>query len=166
MIRTRPASAEDAAALCAVINPVIAEGTTTGHRIPFDADRMCRHYIAPAGGIACTLALASGAVAGFQALEWCDPDWQGPGRLPADWAVIASFVSPGHQGRGIGRALWAETLAAARAAGVTAIDATIRADNKPGLVFYASLGFEEYRRIDMPLSDGTPAPRICKRFVL
>lgn len=166
MIVTRPATPGDSAALSALINPVIAEGSTTGHRNPFTSERMLHHYIAPPRGIACTMALDSSIVAGFQALERSDPDWTGPGTLPPDWAIIASFVAVGRQGRGIGRALWDKTLDAARAAGVTAIDATIRADNLAGLAYYDAIGFRDYRQVDWPLSDGTAAPRICKRFDL
>ena len=50
---------------------------------------------------------------GFQALEWCDPDWPGDDALPADWAVIATYVDPQARQRGVGRALFAETARAA-----------------------------------------------------
>ena len=166
-MRLRAALAPDAQALAELINEIIARGGTTAHLRPFDAARMCGHYIAPARGIACTLAEDAGRVLGFQALEWCDPNWPGPDALPADWAVIASFVEPGAQGRGVGQALWTVTRRAAEVAGVRTIDATIRADNAGGLAFYGSLGFNEYaRRAAAPLSDGTLVDRVSKRFDL
>jgi L-amino acid N-acyltransferase YncA len=140
----RPALAGDAQAMCDVINPIIAAGGTTAHRHPFDAERMRAHYIAPPRAISCLVALEAGAVLGFQALEWSDPDWPGEAPLPADWAVVASFVARGAQGRGVGKALFAATLAAARKAGVTAIDATIRPENAGGLAYYAAMGFRDY----------------------
>jgi RimJ/RimL family protein N-acetyltransferase len=67
--------------------------------------------------------------------------------------------------RGVGGALFARTLRAAREAGITAIDATIRADNTGGLAFYARLGFVDYdRMVGVPLRNGAPVDRIRKRF--
>ena len=150
--------------MCAVLNPLIAEGTTTAHRTPFDPDRMQSHYIASPYTICCRVAQEGGAILGFQALEGPDPAY---GDTPEGWAFIASFVAPGQGGRGIGRSLFAATLAAARAAGVVVIDATIRADNVSGLGYYSALGFTDHEVLkDVPLSDGTPVDRIRKRYDL
>ena len=46
---------------------------------------------------------------------------------------------------GLGRKLFAESLAAAKAAGLQHIDATIGADNEAGLAYYAAMGFVPYR---------------------
>lgn len=145
-VSLRPVEAGDAAALCALLNPIIEAGGTTAHRRPFTEEEMRRHYVEPPLGIACTLALdeAEGPL-GFQALEWADPAWRGPDPLPEGWAVVATFVRIGSQGRGVGRALFAETLRAAEAAGVMAIDAAIRRHNAGGLRFYDGLGFRTWR---------------------
>jgi L-amino acid N-acyltransferase YncA len=164
---TRPATPDDAEAMCGVINPIIAEGSTTAHRNSFDAARMVRHYIAPDRLISCTVAQVGNQILGFQVLELCDPDWDEPHPLPADWAVIASFVSPEAQGKGAGRALFAATLSAARTATVPVIDATIRADNVPGLAYYTAMGFEDYGMLrDVLLSDGQIVDQIRKRYNL
>ncbi len=42
-VTTRPATAADAPAMCAILNAIIARGGTTGHRRPFDTGRMERH---------------------------------------------------------------------------------------------------------------------------
>lgn len=85
--------------------------------------------------------------------------------LPEGWATIGTFARVGLTQRGVGRALFAETLKAARAAGIKVIDATIRADNAGGLAFYARQGFVDYDRlIGVPLNDGTPVDRVRKRF--
>ena len=153
----RQATPADAEALCAVINPIIAAGGTTAHRRPFDAARMVGHYIAPDRAISCILAEVGDGVVGFQALERADPDWPGEDALPEDWAVIATFVRPGLIRSGIGSRRFERTRAAARAAGVVAIDATIRRENAGGLVYYGRMGFVDWR------SDGE---RISKRFDL
>lgn len=163
----RPARAQDAGAMCRLINPIIAEGRTTAHRTPFDPERMVARYIAPPRRVCCTTARDAHRLVGFQMLESPDPDWTGWGAVPDDWGLIASFVAGDAQGRGVGRAMFAVTLAAARAAGMAAIDATIRADNAPGLAFYGALGFVAYDRVEgVPLSDGTVVDRIRKRYAI
>lgn len=151
--------------MSALINPIIAEGATTAHRRPFDAARMRAHYIAPPRLIACVTAWDGEALLGFQSTEFADPDWEGPHMVPEDWGCIGSFVNPDAQGRGVGRALFAATLKAAQVAGAVAIDATIRADNVPGLAYYSRIGFVDYAITrDVPLSDGTRVDRISKRY--
>jgi len=155
--RVRPAVPGDATGLCAILNEIIAIGGTTAHRVPFDAVMMRRHYIAPPRGISCMVAELGGGLAGFQALEWSDPDRTGPDRFPADWALVATFVAPDWHGHGIGARLFEATLAAARAAGVVAIDATIRRENAGGLAYYARIGFTDHR---------SDAERISKKLDL
>jgi len=130
--------------MTALLNAIIARGGTTAHRDPFDVDRMTADVIAPARGIACHVAERDGAIVGFQALEWSDPDWTGANPLPADWAFIATFVAIGMQGTGIGALLFAATRRAALSAGVRMIDATIRRENRGGLAYYSRMGFEDY----------------------
>lgn len=111
----RPAKPPDARAMVDLLNAIIARGGTTAHREPFDVDRMIADYIAPARGIACHVAERNGGILGFQALEWTDPDWAGANPLPADWALVATFVAIGAQGGGVGSRLFAATREAARA---------------------------------------------------
>lgn len=161
----RPARPDDAQEMCDLLNPIIAEGSTTAHRTVFDPARMIDHYIAPPRLLCCTLAWDGDRLTGFQTLERPDPDWKDWGAVPADWGLIASFVAEGAQGRGIGQRLFTATHAVAENAGVMAIDATIRADNRAGLAYYSRLGFVDYDRVTgVPLSDGTPVDRVRKRF--
>ncbi|EAR53109.1 acetyltransferase, GNAT family protein [Oceanicola granulosus HTCC2516] len=147
----RPASDADAAGLCAVINPLIAAGGTTAHRRPFTPARMVAHYIAPPDGVCCTLAEdEAGTVLGFQSLVRADPAF-GDG-IPAGWGIIATFVRAGHGRGGIGSALFAVTREAARAAGLVAIDATIRRENAGGLAYYGRMGFVTWRETDDAVS--------------
>ena len=166
-IKLRPATPADADALAKLLNQIIKTGGTTAHLHPFDGERLLNHYLAPPLAISCFVAEVGGTIAGFQALEWSDPNWPGPDSLPADWALIASFVDADFQGCGVGKALFTKTRAAAQNAGVRCIDATIRADNQGGLAFYKSLGFTDYSRLrDIPLSDGTLLDRIRKKLVI
>ncbi|NBR52997.1 MAG: GNAT family N-acetyltransferase [Rhodobacteraceae bacterium] len=163
----RPATEADAPAMARLINRIIETGGTTAHQSRFDAARMRGHYIAPPLAISCFVAALKDEVIGFQALERADPDWQGEGKLPDDWAVIATFVGEGHRGLGVGCALFGLTLDAARTADVVAIDATIRADNALGLAYYSRMGFSDHAVInDVPLRDGTKIDRVQKVFWL
>jgi GNAT superfamily N-acetyltransferase len=135
-----------------LLNALIARGGTTAHRQPFDADGIAATFIQPKYGICCYCAQDTDTVLGFQALEWSDPDWPGPERLPADWAIIATYVAPDRHGTGIGRRLFAATLAAARAAGVRKIDATIRRGNALWLGYYGGMGFRDHRSGEDTLS--------------
>jgi ribosomal protein S18 acetylase RimI-like enzyme len=156
----RQATAGDVPQMCGLLNRIIAVGGTTAYQVPFTEARFASEFLNPARCISCTVADDAGCVAGFQYLGRPTRDAY---PTPETWAFIASFVAEGRQGRGIGQRLWAVTRNAARAAGVEAIDATIRADNAPGLRFYTGLGFTDWDVIrGKPLSDGRPVDRIRK----
>jgi len=158
----RQATPDDAEAMCVILNAIIAIGGTTAYEVPFTAATMTANYIQAARLIACHVAEVDGLV-GFQAL------WHARAEdaRPAGWATIATFVRPGLTKTGVGSALFAKTSAAALAAGIRTIDATIRADNTGGLAYYSRQGFRDYDRlVDVPLLDGTPVDRIRKRFDL
>lgn len=144
-IHAREASPDDAAAMCAVINPLIAKGGSTAHRNPFDTERMIAHYIVPVTGIASVVALDGGTVVGFQSVSWC-------GEPASGEAAIGSFVAQEQHGKGIGRIMFRETLDRAKAAGVRSIDATIRKENVSGRAFYRKLGFVPYKEGDETVS--------------
>src|ERR1700734_385105 len=105
--------------------------------------------------ICCFMAEESdGGLGGFQWLVRS-------GASPDDVGVGATFSRVGRTQKGIGSQLFAATQAEARRQGLTAISATIRADNVCGLAFYSKLGFTNHS-IDraVPLLDGTAIDRI------
>ena len=163
----RDATLEDADALTALINCIISIGGTTTHLVHFDAEQMRNTYVKPILGISCLIAEIKGHITGFQSLEWSDPEWRGEDRIALDWAFIATFVAPDSHGKGIGKLLFEQTKKRALSTSVNTIDATIRADNEPGLRYYTRLGFIDYDRISAnPLSDGTLVDRIRKKMHL
>ena len=162
MLEIRHATRADALAMAELINAIIARGGTTAYETPFDAESLAAEFIALPQRVSCFVAEADGKLAGFQSLftsfEDDDP-------FPPDWGIIGTFARVGETQRGTGSALFARTVAAARDAGITTIDATIRADNTGGLAFYSRLGFVDYAVIRAkPLRDGAPVDRIRKRF--
>lgn len=142
-LELRQATPEDAPALTALMNEIIAAGGTTAFKSPFDTDRMTREFIAPPTAISCFAAYENARLLGFQVLFWRG-DYPGAYALPEDWALIGSYVSAAARGKGVGAALFERTRAAAKAAGVRYIDATIRKENAGGQIFYTRLGFEDY----------------------
>ena len=161
-LTVRPARRADAAAMADLINAIIAIGGTTAYEDAFDAASMDAAYISLPQLVSCFVAEDDSRIVGFQGLmRSFDPD----DPLPDGWATIGTFAGVGLTQRGVGGALFAATLEAARVAGIAVIDATIRADNTGGLVFYSRQGFVDYDRLkSVPLKNGTPVDRIRKRF--
>ena len=131
--------------MAVLLNKIIAIGGTTAYRGFFDAERINRTFVTLDLCVSCFVAVEGSRLFGFQALAWSDPEWPGNDRLPEDWAIVATYVDPEVHGSGVGRAMFAETLKAAKAAGVRYIDATIMKENTGGLAFYQAMGFEDYR---------------------
>lgn len=142
--------------MAAILNEIIAIGGTTAHQRPMSDAEVQLHYIDGEETITCVLAEAEGAVIGWQAVGW----WRGE-------CHIGSFVKPGTQARGVGVQMFAKTCDLARAAGVSVIHASIRADNRPGLAYYAKLGFVDISvDASFALNDGRVVGRIERQFNL
>lgn len=152
----------DAAELTELLNAIIAKGGTTSLEEPFTTAQLDRAYLSGPDVLCCFVAVdvATGRIEGFQTL----------GRypnLPDDVGDIGTFARPDGTQRGVGSTLFAATRERARALGLSAINATIRADNVGGLAFYRKLGFIDHEVLkDVPLKAGTPVDRIVRRYAL
>lgn len=161
-LTVRPVRDDDAGELAELLNEIIARGGTTALEEPFTGPSLAAAYLTGPGVICCFVAAdgASGRLEGFQTL----------GRyagLPDDVGDIGTFARVGGTQRGVGSALFAATREAAKARGLSAINATIRADNSGGLTFYDRMGFVDHDRLDgAPLKDGRRIARVRKRFAL
>lgn len=161
--RVRPVVNADATQMTILLNGIIAAGGTTAHQTLYDADKMRADYITTPDLVSCHVAISNGKLSGFQYLRWANDGDD----MQNGWAVIASFVALDRGKMGIGQKLFSATRRAAIDAGVTTIDATIRADNVGGLKYYGGLGFADYAEIpNLPLRDGTPVTRVRKKLVL
>lgn len=156
----RPATPADAPAMTALLNAVIAIGGTTAHQHPKTEAQVRADYIEGSEALTCVVAEEGGTVIGFQSVGV----WPG---LPGGWGDIGTFVAPGLQAKGTGAALFAATCVAAREKGLTVLNATIRADNVPGLAYYARIGFTDYAQdLGWTLEDGRRVGRVSRRFEL
>jgi L-amino acid N-acyltransferase YncA len=159
-LAVRPFDPDDAPALTDILNAIIAVGGTTAYQTPFTPQALAAAHLDGATVLCCHTALSNGVPVGFQCLNRVP-------YLPGGWGDIATFTRRHAPVPGAGRALFAATLDRARALGLVALNATIRADNAPSLRYYAALGFVEYGLSPaVPLDDGTPVDRIRRRFDL
>ena len=157
----RAARPADAPEMTAILNEIIAIGGTTAFEDPQSVEDVAAEFITRATLICSHVALdAKGRVAGFQYLNRNAA--YGP-----DIGDIATFARQSPKTPGVGTALFQATRAAARSAGLNALNAKIRADNVSGLAYYSKMGFTDHD-VDpaVPLKDGTPVDRILKRHPL
>ena len=155
-MKFRPARPKDAAAMARVLNAVIALGGTTAHEHPKTEAQVREDYVDGADVLSSVVAELEGEVIGWQSVG----RWQGE-------AHIGTFVQPGLQAQGIGAGLFAATRAALAGSGFDYLIASIRADNRPGLAYYARIGFRDIAQDpDFALSDGRVVGRVHRRFDL
>ena len=153
MITVREAVASDAKGMSAVLEPII-RGWNSDRR--YDPEHILERYITDPQRVRCSVAVdASGEILGFQSLKRAFAG--NPYDVTTGWGIIGTYVKPGLGRRGVGTALFAASLEAARAAGLPAIDASIGETNQLGLAYYEAMGFREYRR---------HGSAICKRYVV
>ncbi|GIT92547.1 hypothetical protein JANAI62_32160 [Jannaschia pagri] len=146
-IHIRPAQAFDAGAMADLLNAIIDRGGTTAIKGPVSGPQL-RDWMAQAD--IWHVAEREGEILGFQ--------WVGPNdKLPPEACDIATFVALGQHGLGVGSRLFEATKKAAKTAGYTWINATIRLVNEGGRAYYGSRGFEDWQQ------DGE---RVSKRYTL
>lgn len=157
----RPMGQQDVPALTDLLNHTIRRGGTTAYEDEFNADTFADEFLTAPSLISSLVALSDEAApVGFQVIYGAD---EGGERA----VHIGSFTDQRTRYPGAGRALFGQTLTAARAFGAAHIVATIRADNVPGLSYYRALGFRDHSvQTRVPLKDGTPVDRIETRYPL
>lgn len=140
MTKIRPARPTDAEGMAKVQNAIYRAGLRAS---PVDVALIRERYLDMENGVACTVAEQEERVVGFQSLKRA---WPGnPYDVAEGWGIIGTHIHPDVGRRGLGRRLFVESLAAAKAAGLRHLDATIGADNSPALAYYSAMGFTPYR---------------------
>lgn len=129
----RAARAADAAAVCAIWNPIIRETAVT-----FTTDAKTVAAVVPVLEGGALVAEGPGGVLGF---AFYGPFRAGPGyRFTVEHTV---HLAPEARGRGLGRALLEGVLAEAAAAGARQSVGAVSGENPAGLAFHRALGFSE-----------------------
>lgn len=160
-VKIRPVRPSDAPALAELLNEIISRGGTTALEQPFTPAQLAETMLTGSGVYCCFVAEdAASNLVGFQSLIRSD-------HMPDGIGDIGTFARIGHMQKGTGSRLFAATRKAAVEKGLSAINATIRADNNGGLAFYDRLGFtDDSIRRAVPLRDGRPVDRVSKRYAL
>ena len=152
----RPATVADAKAMAALLNAVIAKGGTTAHETPKTVGDVRMDYVDGPDVLSSVVAEADGQILGWQSVGL----WHGEEH-------IGTFVQPGLQAKGTGVALFSLTRSILVEKGIRQIFAAIRADNVPGLAYYARIGFRDIGHDpDFALQEGTRVGRVIRRFDL
>jgi RimJ/RimL family protein N-acetyltransferase len=156
----RHATSQDAPVMADLLNAIIRAGGTTSFQEEFTPERFDVEEITGSHVVCCYVAIdpASDEVVAYQTLGHYP-------ELPNDVADIGTFARIDRKQSGAGSAIFAYTKASAAEAGLSEINATIRADNTGGLAYYTKQGFVDIGVSKaVPLSDGTLVDRIHKRF--
>jgi L-amino acid N-acyltransferase YncA len=152
----RTAVPEDAAQMADILNQIIAIGGTTAHESPKTTDAVREGYVTGPEVLSSVVAEVGGQVIGWQSVEF----WEGDPH-------IGSFVRPGVQAKGAGQAMFALTCDILRQRGTGYIIAHIRADNAPGLAYYARIGFRDIGlNPEFTLKNGRKVGQVHRRFDL
>ena len=152
-VTVREAMASDASAMSQILRDILAVWKSDR---PSSISHVIAHYVEHPERLSCSVAVdRSGAVLGFQSLKRAE-EGNAYG-LPAGWGIIGTYVDAKAAGRGVGKALFASSLDAARKADLKEIDATIGENNLSGLAYYDAIGFRTYR-----IKPGA----ICKKYVV
>ncbi|PCJ94015.1 MAG: GNAT family N-acetyltransferase [Hyphomicrobiales bacterium] len=147
----RPAAPDDAFGMSLVLAEIFARKQSDR---PSNPEHVAKFYINPPDQVSCSVAIdEKGEVLGFQSLKIAREG--NPFDLPTGWGIIGTYVGQKAARRGVGSALFAASLKAARNTGLSDIDATIGAENEQGLHYYNAMGFQTYR---------TKPGAVCKCF--
>lgn len=149
----REATAADASAMSQILRDIL---TVWKSDRPSTVAHVLAHYVEHPHRLRCSVAVGhDGDVLGFQSLKRAKAG--NSYDFPAGWGIIGTYVDAKAAGRGVGKALFASSLCAARKAHLTEIDATIGDSNEPGLAYYDAIGFRTYR---------SKPGAICKKYTV
>lgn len=160
VLTVRAATPDDAKGAAGVLNPIILRGGTTALESPLTEDEVRDWFLCGPKVWCCHIAEVDGQIVGFQSVGRF-------GNLQPGWGEMGTYVQAGMAQHGIGTTLFRHTRMAARAIGLTHLNALIRSDNRGGLAYYARMGFCNDRPgPDAHLASGVTIARVCKSLAL
>lgn len=140
-VTVRPATDADVAAIVDLFEAVVDEGRWLGTEPPLDRDhhveRLARELADPGGTTVLVAAGPDGAVIGHLHLSL----------RRYGVADFGMFVAAGWRGRGVGSALVAAAVEAARESGAHKVALEVWPDNRAAISLYARFGFVEEGRL-------------------
>ena len=125
--------------MAALLAPIVRAGGLTAMPEPTGPETLAPLFDVPDPRLVLHVAETESRLLGFQ---WAEPH----PALPPDIADMATFVALDAARRGVGRALFAATLPAARARGWRRLNAAVLTSNPRGLAYYRAMGFCIVRR--------------------
>ena len=154
MVTIRRAQPDDFAELALILNEHVEDGC-----IPMSDTELLEWMRSGGNKASWWVAIENDSiVVGFQFIE--------PSQTPSA-CEIATFVRKGHERKGIGSLLFAQTKQVALDLGYLSIHATIREDNVSGLHYYSSRGFQSHGLIkNHQLENGKVVNKVIKRLEL
>jgi len=120
-----------------LLNRIVDEGDKTAIDEHLTVETFTEWFISGPHCLSCVVATDSDESLGFQAVEVYHDD------LPPGWADIATFVTFGTRGRGIGRALMTATTRNCNERRLQTLRAVIRRSNPGAVSYYRGMGFTE-----------------------
>jgi phosphinothricin acetyltransferase len=136
-VAVRFAQVGDAPAVSAILNHYIAESTSNFRTEPYEPEEWAEQFTANADRFPYLVAEVGGAVAG---LAYASP-WR-PKQAYAWTAESTVYVSPDHQGLGIGSLLYGELLKRLEQQGFRSVMAQISQPNPGSEALHTRFGFE------------------------
>ncbi|MEZ0326461.1 MAG: N-acetyltransferase family protein [Fimbriimonas sp.] len=133
----RPATAQDISAICEIENQEIEHGFANFALEPVSVEGRTRQFLEAEGQHPWFVAQEGKEIFGFARAS----AWKSRGAYM--WsAEIGVYVKPGHQGKGIGKLLYAELFPAMEAVGIRTILAGIALPNDASVRLHESFGME------------------------
>lgn len=136
-MEVRPATLDDAEAIRSIYNHEVLTGTATFDTVPRTVEEHRRWQQDRSGAHVVLVAVEGGDVLGYGSLsEFRD---RAAYRTTVEDSV---YVSPAHQGRGVGRAVLDELVATAVQHGFHTVIARIAEHNEASVALHTACGFE------------------------
>lgn len=136
-MEVRPATLDDAEAIRSIYNHEVLTGTATFDTVPRTVEEHHRWQQDRSGAHVVLVAVDGGTVLGYGSLsEFRD---RAAYRTTVEDSV---YVSPAHQGRGVGRAVLDQLVATAVQHGFHTVIARIAEHNEPSVSLHTACGFE------------------------
>jgi L-amino acid N-acyltransferase YncA len=136
-MEVRLATIEDAEGIRAIYNREVLEGTATFDLRPRSPEDQRRWLTDRSGAHAVMVAIEDGEVIGFGSLSAYRD-------RPAYATTVEDsvYVAPGHQGKGVGRAVLEALVEAAELRGFHTLIGRIAGGNEPSIALHQRCGFE------------------------